>query len=176
MRHINERGLDLIKSFESLRLDAYRCPANILTIGWGHTGPDVKEGMTISLDEAETLLRSDLSRFERGVEAMTEGVKTTEDQFAAMVSLAFNIGLGNFHGSTVLKRHKLGNRIGCANAFLMWNKARGSVLKGLTRRREAERKLYLGEACSAGSAPLSALSPPRTGARAGQCSRLLDAP
>ena len=146
MRHINERGLELIKSFEGLRLDAYRCSAGVLTIGWGSTGPHVKEGMTISLDEAETLLKSDLSRFERGVEAMTEGVPTTDDQFAAMVSLSFNIGLGNFHGSTVLKRHKLGNHLGAANAFLMWTKAKGNVLKGLMRRREAERRLYLGQA------------------------------
>jgi lysozyme len=145
MRHINERGLELIKSFEGLRLDAYRCSAGVLTVGWGSTGPHVKEGMTITLEEAETLLKSDLARFERGVEAMTEGVPTTDDQFAAMVSLSFNIGLGNFHGSTVLKRHKLGNRLGAANAFLMWNKVKGSVLKGLMRRREAERALYLGK-------------------------------
>jgi lysozyme len=144
-RKINAAGRELVKSFEGLRLDAYRCPAGILTVGFGSTGPHVKEGMTISLDEAETLLSADLARFERGVEAMTETVPTSDDQFAALVSLAFNIGLGAFAGSTVLKRHKLGNRIGAANAFLMWNRAKGQVLKGLTRRREAERRLYLGE-------------------------------
>jgi lysozyme len=146
MRKINAAGRDLVKSFEGASLTAYRCPSGVLTIGFGSTGPHVKEGMTISLEEAETLLSSDLSRFERGVEAMTEGTPTSDNQFAALVSLAFNIGLGAFAGSTVLKRHKLGNRIGCANAFLMWVKAKGQVLKGLQRRREAERKLYLGEA------------------------------
>lgn len=147
MRKINTAGRELIKEWEGLRLDAYRCAAGVLTIGWGSTGPHVKEGMTISLEEAETLLSTDLARFERGVEVMTEGVPTNDNQFSALVSLAFNIGLGKFATSTVLKRHKLGNKIGAANAFLMWNRAGGQILKGLIRRREAERKLYLsGEA------------------------------
>jgi lysozyme len=144
-RRINAAGLELIKSFEGLRLDSYICAGGVRTIGWGSTGPHVKEGMCISLEEAETLLKTDLARFERGVEAMTEGVATSDDQFAAMVSLAFNIGLGAFVGSTVLKRHKLGNHLGASRAFLLWNKAKGQVLKGLTRRREAEAKLYRGE-------------------------------
>ena len=146
MRHINEKGLELIKSFESLRLDSYRCPAGIATVGWGHTGPDVRIPMTITLEEAETLLKGDVARFERGVEAMIANAPTTDDQFSAMVSLSFNIGLGKFATSTVLKRHKLGNHVGAANAFLMWNRAGGQILKGLMRRREAERKLYLGDA------------------------------
>lgn len=141
-RRINERGLDLVKSFEGLRLDAYRCAAGVLTIGWGSTGPHVKEGMTITLDEAETLLKSDLARFERGVDALLG--PATSDQFSACVSLAFNIGLNAFAGSTVLKRHKKGNHAGAADAFMLWIKAKGNVLKGLVRRREAERKLYLG--------------------------------
>lgn len=146
MRRINERGLRLVKEFEGLRLEAYRCPAKILTIGYGSTGPHVKEGMVITEAEAEELLRKDLARFEAGVNVMTHGFPTTDDQFSAFVSLAYNIGLGAFAGSTALKRHKLGNHIGAANAILMWNKAKGQILKGLVRRREAERKLYLGEA------------------------------
>lgn len=142
-RRINAEGLALVKSFEGLRLEAYRCPAGILTIGYGSTGPHVKQGMVITEAEADALLSKDLSRFETGVEAMTEGVQTTDNQFAAMVSLAFNIGLGRFATSTALKRHKLGNKIGAGNAFLLWNKAAGNVLQGLNRRREAERKLYL---------------------------------
>ena len=145
MRKINERGLNLIKSFEGLRLEAYRDAVGVLTIGWGSTGPHVKTGMVITEEEAEALLRKDLSRFEAGVEACIADAPTTSDQFAAMVSLSFNIGLGRFATSTVLKRHKLGNRIGAANAFLLWNRAGGQVLRGLTRRREAERRLYLGE-------------------------------
>jgi lysozyme len=143
-RKINDRGLALIKSFEGCELTAYRCPAKVLTIGYGSTGSHVKEGMTITEEEAEALLRKDLARFENGVSVLA-GV-SSDSQFAAMVSLAFNIGLSAFAGSTVLKRHKLGNRMGAANAFMMWNKAKGQILKGLIRRREAERKLYLGEA------------------------------
>jgi lysozyme len=142
---INERGKALIREFEGLRLEAYRDAVGILTIGYGSTGPHVKTGMVISKEEAEALLDKDLRRFEVGVEAMLCGAATTEDQFAAMVSLSFNVGLGNFATSTLLKRHKAGNYIGAANAFLSWVFAGGKKLKGLIRRREAERSLYLGE-------------------------------
>lgn len=143
MRKINAKGLALIKQFEGLRLEAYRCPAGVLTVGYGSTGPHVKSGLIIDEAKAEEWLRKDCRRFETGVEAMIGSVPTTDDQFSAMVSLSFNIGLGKFATSTVLKRHKLGNRIGAANAFLLWNRGGGQVLKGLIRRREAERNLYL---------------------------------
>lgn len=142
---INDKGKALIKQFEGLCLDAYRCPAGVATIGYGSTGPHVRMGMTITAGEAERLLDKDLSRFEVGVEAMLCGAPTSEDEFSAMASLAFNVGLGRFATSTLLKRHRAGNKIGAANAFLMWNKAGGRVLKGLMRRREAERELYLGD-------------------------------
>jgi lysozyme len=141
MRHINAAGLALIKSFEGLRLEAYRCAAGVLTIGWGSTGPHVKEGMTITLEEAETLLKTDLARFERGVEAMAP--VATDNQFAAMVSLSFNIGLDAFRKSSVLKRHNRGDHKGAADAFLMWTKAAGRTLPGLVKRRSAERSLYM---------------------------------
>ena len=143
MRKINAAGLALIKEFEGLRCEAYRCPAGVLTIGYGSTGPHVKVGMVISEERAEELLLSDLRRFENGVEALVGNAATSDNQFSAMVSLGFNIGLGKLATSTVLKRHKLGNKIGCANAFLMWNRGGGRILPGLVRRREAERKLYL---------------------------------
>ncbi len=142
---INARGLALIKAFEGLRLDAYRCPAGVATIGYGSTGPHVRMGMTITPGEAERLLEKDIARFEAGVTAMLTGVPTSEDEFSAMVSLAFNVGLGNFATSTLLKRHKMGNRVGAANAFLSWVFANKQKLAGLVRRREAERALYLGE-------------------------------
>jgi lysozyme len=142
---INAKGLELVKRFEGLRLEAYRCPAGVLTIGFGSTGPHVRQGMVITPGEAERLLVKDLSRFEAGVEAMVTGVPTSEDEFSACVALSFNIGLNAFARSTVLRRHKQGNKIGAANAFLMWNKAGGRILPGLVRRREAERDLYLGE-------------------------------
>jgi lysozyme len=147
-RKINDAGLALVKSFEGLRLEAYRCPAGVLTIGYGSTGPHVREGMTITPGEAERYLMLDLRRFETGVEDLVG--EATDNQFSAMVSLAYNIGFGDpdrdipgFKGSTVLKRHLLKNYVGAGNAFLMWKKANGRVLPGLIRRREAERKLYL---------------------------------
>ena len=142
-RRINKAGLELIKAFEGVRLKAYLCPAKVWTIGFGSTGPHVKPGMEITMEEAEALLRSDLSRFERGVEKAVEGVETSDNEFAAFVSLAFNIGLRGFEKSTALRRHLAGNKRGAADAILLWNKARGVVLKGLIRRREAERELYL---------------------------------
>lgn len=139
-RAINKEGLELIKSFEGCKLTAYFCPAKILTIGFGSTGPHVKPGMTITKDQAEELLRSDLRRFEDAVAAAAP--KATDNQFSAMVSLAFNIGIGALQRSTVLRRHLAGDHAGAADAFLMWNKAGGKVLAGLTRRREAEAALY----------------------------------
>lgn len=140
---INDAGLALIKRAEGLRLDSYRCPAGIATVGYGHTGPDVRIPMTITPGEAERMLHEDLARFENGVTNCLCGAPTNSNQFSAMVSLAYNIGLGNFATSTVLKRHKLGDYDMAANAFLLWNKAKKKVLPGLVRRREDERELYL---------------------------------
>lgn len=142
-RRINAAGLTLIKSFEGLRLSAYRCPAGVWTIGYGHTGPDVRPGMRITEAEAEALLRGDLDRFESGVLAGIDAAPTTDNQFAAMVSLAFNIGLGAFNKSTVLRQHTAGNTQRAAAAFLLWVKGGGKTLPGLVRRRTAERALYL---------------------------------
>lgn len=144
-RTINAAGLALVKRNEGLRLEAYRCPAGILTIGYGSTGPHVTTGMVITPGEAERFLMLDLRRFETGVDAMTDLVPTNDNQFSAMVCLSFNIGLGAFATSTVLKKHKKGDYEGAANAFALWNKARGQVLKGLVKRREEEAALYRGE-------------------------------
>ena len=143
MRHINQEGLELIKVFEGCELKAYRDAVGVLTIGYGSTGGHVKVGMTITRVEAEQLLREDLQRFEVGVDQRLGDTEVTDNQFSAMVSLAFNIGLANFSGSSVLRRILAGNVQGAADAFLMWNKAGGKELKGLTRRRAAERELFL---------------------------------
>jgi lysozyme len=147
-RHINEAGLELIKSFEGLRLDAYLDQAGVLTIGFGHT-IGVLPGAVITQQQADAFLRSDLGRSETYVDAVTLDVPTEDDQFAAMVSLCFNIGSGNFRTSTVLRRHRAGDHQLAGAAFLLWNKlhADGRLVpsKGLTRRRAAERALYLGE-------------------------------
>jgi lysozyme len=141
MRKINDAGIDLIREFEGLRLEAYRCPAGVLTIGYGHTRT-ARPGQRIRLDQALDLLRQDLQTFEEGVEAALSGAPTTDNQFAAMVSLAFNIGVKNFRGSSVLRFHVQGLHDPAANAFGRWIRAGGKVLAGLVRRRKAEAALY----------------------------------
>lgn len=139
-QRIGANALALIKRCEGLRLKAYLCPAGVPTIGYGSTGDHVRMGMTITEQEAEALLLKDLSRFETGVAAVAG--KMTQGQFGAMVSLAFNIGLGAFGRSTVLRRHLAGDHAGAANAFGMWNKSGNRVLAGLVSRRADEAALY----------------------------------
>lgn len=139
---INSKGLELIKRWEGLELKAYRCPANVLTIGYGSTGDHVKENMVITEKEAEALLLKDLERFEEGVQKLVPDT-INENQFSALVSLAYNIGLTNLKNSTLLKKLVKGDMKGAADQFLVWRKAAGKVLKGLVKRREAERSLFL---------------------------------
>lgn len=137
-----ERGVSLIKSFEGLRLSAYPDPATggePVTIGYGHTG-GVKMGTTITEAKATEYLRSDLRRFERAVAKLAP--KTTQGQFDALVSFAFNVGEGNLSSSTLLKLHNAGDYAGAKGQFARWNKAAGKVMAGLTRRRAAEAELY----------------------------------
>ncbi len=143
---INKAGLDLIKSFEGLRLETYKCSADVDTIGYGHTSaagePKVVPGMKITANEAEAILARDLVKYETAV-TKALSVVPTSNQFAAMVSLCYNIGPGNFASSSVVRRLNEGNPKAAAEAFLRWNKAGGKVLAGLTRRREEEKKLFL---------------------------------
>ena len=144
----NPAGIALIKHFEGLRLTAYQDPVGIWTIGYGHTSmagpPPVVEGMTITAAEAEAILKQDLDLFERGVaDALT--IITNDDQFSAMVSFAFNVGLGAFRNSTLLRKHNAGDFAGAADEFPRWIYADGQILPGLVRRRQAERALYLGQ-------------------------------
>lgn len=144
---MSNKGLTLLKEFEGCILKSYKCPAGIWTIGYGSTGPHVKPGMTITKREAEALLIEDLSRFERAVLKAVAPIKPEQEEFDAMVSLAFNIGIAGFSKSSVVRNYKKGDRAAAANAFGMWNKARVNgkltVLKGLTRRRAAEKDLFL---------------------------------
>jgi lysozyme len=147
---INARGLALIKEFESCRLRAYQDGGGVWTIGWGHT-KGVRAGDTCTQEQADQWLAEDAA--EHDITRFLDGAPTNENEFAAMSCLAFNIGLGGFKAngdpipgfrhSTVLKRHKLGNHVGAAKAFVLWNKDNGKVVRGLTRRREAEAALYL---------------------------------
>lgn len=141
----SQGGLDLIKEFEGFRADAYRCPAGVLTVGFGRTsaaGSPVRAGMRVTKAEAEAMLREDLGQYERAVsKALTR--QPTQPQFDAMVSLCYNIGAGGFAKSSVVRRFNAGQIENAADAFRMWNKSNGKVLNGLVRRREAERELFL---------------------------------
>ena len=145
-RKTNDRGIALIKKFEGVKLDAYQDVAGIWTIGYGHI-KGVTPGMHISAEEAEQTLQDDLEGTEAAVDDATKGGATADNQFAAMVAFAFNVGTANFRQSTLLKDHLAGKYPDAADAFLLWNKARvNGVLQpvtGLTNRRTAERELYL---------------------------------
>jgi lysozyme len=141
---VSDRGIRLIKEFEGCRLTAYLdelAKPPVWTIGYGHTRT-AREGLTISQDAADRLLRADIGHFAYGVTKAC-AVTPNPNQFAAMTSLAFNVGLGNFSRSSVLRFHNEGKFAEAAAAFSMWNKAGGKVRAGLTRRRAAEAALYL---------------------------------
>ena len=144
---INRAGLDLIKSFESLRLKAYRDPVGIWTVGYGHTGPDVYPGLEISKPEAEQLLADDLRESEEGVRELV-AVPLNDNQFAALVSFAFNAGGGALKGSTLRRKLNKKDYKGAADEFSKWVygtiKGRRVLPPGLVRRRAQERNLFLG--------------------------------
>jgi len=139
---INDEGLRIIKQFEGLRLRAYLCPAHVWTIGYGHTGPDVHQGAQIDEARAEDLLRADLARVEQGVAHMTRGLGLNENQFSALVSFAYNVGLAALRTSKLLRKIHDEDFFGAGLEFPRWNKAGGRVLPGLVERRAAERALF----------------------------------
>lgn len=143
MRNINQAGIDLIKSFEGCRLTAYRDGGGILTVGYGHTGPDVTEELTIDQDAANKLLEADIARAVAGVNKLVTYKQVTDNEFSAMVCFAYNVGLGNFKKSTLLLFVNKFNVAGAANEFLRWDKIKGVISPGLERRRQAERALFL---------------------------------
>lgn len=144
MRQTNQAGVDLIKEFEGFRSEAYLCPADVWTIGYGHT-KGVQPGDVVTAEEAEDLLREDLAWAEKAVWAAVE-VPLTDDQFAALVSFTFNLGEGALRSSTLLRRLNAGEHEAVPSELMRWNKAGGKVLAGLTRRREAEGALWGSEA------------------------------
>ncbi|MDO9631656.1 MAG: lysozyme, partial [Humidesulfovibrio sp.] len=119
MQRINRQGLDLILVSEELRLEAYRCPAGVWTIGWGHTGPDVYPGLVITEALAILFKQADLDRFEASVEDALE-VPVTGNQFSALVSFAFNVGDEAFCDSTLLHKLNTGDIKGAAAEFKRW--------------------------------------------------------
>lgn len=132
----SEKLIKALKGFEGLRTKAYKCPAGIWTIGYGHT-KGVTAGMTITEAKAEELLREDLRVFEQNVEKLVPGL--TQPQFDALVDFSFNLGSYNLQGSTLLKKIKAkASQAEICYQFSRWNKAGGKVLPGLTRRRAWE--------------------------------------
>ena len=141
---MNQAGIDLLKLWEGFSAVAYPDPATGAepwTLGYGFT-KSVQPGQTITLAEADARLKREVAEFEAGVLAACKRMPSP-NQLAAMVCLAYNIGLVNFKSSTVLRRHNSGETFAAATAFLLWNRAGNKVMQGLINRREAERSLYL---------------------------------
>jgi len=156
---ISEAGLQLIKSFEGCHSSPYRCPAALWTAGYGHVlYPDQarlktnerssyllkpEHNRVFDYDEIDQLLEKDIKRFEDGVSRLCPASNDRQSNFDAVVSLAFNVGLGNLQASTLRMKYNRGEFEGAADEFLKWRKSNGVVLAGLVRRREAERALFL---------------------------------
>ena len=136
----NDAGLDIIREFEGLRLTAYLCPAGKWTIGYGHT-LTAREGQTITKDEAERLLREDVGRCEAAIRRHVK-VPLSANQFSALCSWVFNLGEGNLMQSTLLQRINEGGYARVPEELMRWVFVRRQKFKGLTRRREAEVKLW----------------------------------
>ena len=135
------KGIELIKHFEGCELEAYKCPAGVWTIGYGHI-KGVHEGMTITEHQAEEMLKSELHEYEGYINDYVT-VPLNQNQFDAMVSWVYNLGGGNLRASTLLKVLNAGEYDGVPAQMLRWNKAGGKVLEGLTRRRQAEADLFV---------------------------------
>jgi lysozyme len=141
-------GINLIHSFEKCRLAAYPDPGSVdghpWTIGWGSTGPDIKKGVVWTQQQADDRFVADLGRFERAVTELVAKSATTQHEFDALVSFAYNVGAGErgLASSTLLRKHLAGDKVGAQAQFARWNKNDGKVMNGLTRRRAAEAALY----------------------------------
>jgi len=139
--HMSQGGLDnLLKKFEGCKLKAYRCPANVCTIGYGHTSaagaPEVKDGMVITQERAEEILKVDILKYERAVEDLVK-VELTQNQFDVLVDFAYNAGVGALKSSTLLKKVNAGKFDDVPAELMKWTKGGGKVLPGLVRRRQA---------------------------------------
>lgn len=161
-RDINAASLELIKSYEGWRDTAYLDAVNVLTIGYGHTSvagePIVKPGMKITRAEGEAILRKDLAKYAKAVEDAVK-VPLTDNQFGALVSFCYNVGPGNFRKSSVLERVNAKRFEDVPLRLLLWNKAGGKVLKGLTNRRVAEGALFKAGGVSTAPKPIPAPTP-----------------
>ena len=140
-RTINQAGLAIIKSNEGCKLTAYRDQRGIYTIGYGHVPARI--GQVITQGQADQLLSDDLSMFEGQVEKSIGSAPTTDNAFSAFVSLAYNIGPHAFAASTALRRHLVGDHVGCAAAMLWFDEIAGKFSAPLLARRHEEAALYM---------------------------------
>jgi lysozyme len=142
---INTYGRQMIKDSEGLRLNAYLCSALVWTIGYGSTrgtdGLPVEKSDVINIDIANQLFERDINVFSFAVRKLLK-VPVTVNQFSALVSLAYNIGIGNFRASTLLRKLNRGDTEGASQEFWKWRRANGKILPGLVARRERERILF----------------------------------
>lgn len=142
---ISNEGLAFLRRWEGFRPTPYFCAGNKRTIGYGHVLQNNEDYTTISLREAEALLRKDVAKVEAALEKALKEVELTQSQWDALVSFVFNVGIGNFRKSTLLKKLKQGDFKAAADEFLKWTKAEGKTVRGLQRRREAERQMFLSD-------------------------------
>ncbi|MGV4147046.1 lysozyme [Citrobacter freundii] len=146
MMQTSDKGIALIKQFEGCKLTAYQDSVGVWTIGYGWAQPVdgklIRAGMTIKQETAERLLKAGLISYESDVSRLVK-VGLTQGQFDALVSFTYNLGARSLSTSTLLRKLNAGDYAGAADEFLRWNKAGGKVLNGLTRRREAERALFM---------------------------------
>ena len=156
---VSDAAIRMIKHHEGVRLRPYRCPALLWTVGVGHVidpshtavknedrkNLPIPDGWDrqLTMGEVDAILAQDLARFERGVARLCPAASNSQSQFDALVSFAFNVGLGNLQRSSIRMRYNRGDIEGAADAFLMWTKAAGKVLPGLVKRRQDERAMFL---------------------------------
>ena len=156
---MSDAGIELIKAFEGCQHAPYRCPAGLWTVGYGHVlYPEQarlknneraayplkpEHNRVYEYDEIDELLQKDLVQFSDGILRLCPAIGGSQSQLDAVGSLAFNIGLGNLQASTLRMKYNRGDYAGAADEFLKWRKSNGVVLRGLERRREAERALFL---------------------------------
>lgn len=138
---ISAEGIEFIREFEKLRLQAYKDSGGVWTVGYGHTGGDVKEGLKIDAAVAEALLRGDVGDAERCINSVVK-VALSQSEYDALCSFVFNIGVKAFRESTMLRLINAEDYGGAALQFKRWSYDNGRQVAGLVNRREAERKLF----------------------------------
>lgn len=138
---LNQAGVDLIKQFEGCQVEVYKDVVGLLTVGWGHR-TNLPLGVTITQELADTLLQQDLAAVQRQLHSCLT-TSLTDNQFSALVSFVYNLGINRLEGSTLLTKINSGELTSAADEFLKWDHAGGIVVLGLLRRRSAERTLFL---------------------------------